>query len=117
MNKEFNEAYGIDVIDASIIDVHPDAQLQQTIDDRVKAMQHKQQAEAEQETVKVQNETKLLEARADAEKLKIEAEAEAEANSIISASITENLIRMKEADARMKHGWITVQGADTVVTN
>lgn len=30
--------YGIEVIDASIIDVHPDSQLQQTIDDRVKAM-------------------------------------------------------------------------------
>jgi len=33
--KEFSDAYGIQVIDASIIDVHPDAQLQQTIDNRV----------------------------------------------------------------------------------
>lgn len=23
---------------------------------------------------------------------------------------------MKEAEARLKHGWITVQGSDTVVT-
>lgn len=117
LNAELGDAYGIEVIDASIIDVHPDAQLQQTIDDRVKAMQRKQQAEAEQETIKVQNETKILEAKADAEKREIEANAEAEANRVVSASITENLIRMKEAEARMEHGWVTVQGAGTVVAN
>jgi len=117
LNKEFTEAYGIEVLDASIIDVHPDAQLQQTIDDRVKAMQRKQQAEAEQETIKVQNETKILEAEAAAKAKLIEAEAEADANKIIAASITDPLIQMKEAEARMEHGWVTVQGAGaTVVT-
>lgn len=65
----------------------------------------------------MQNETKILEAKADAEKLQIEAKAEADANAVISASITENLIRMKEAEARMEHGWITVQGANSVVTS
>ena len=44
------------------------------------------------------------------------AQAEAEANRIVSDSITDNLIKMKEAEAREKHGWVTVQGADTVVT-
>ena len=39
LNKEFKETYGIEVIDASIIDVHPDAQLQQAIDARVQALQ------------------------------------------------------------------------------
>ena len=46
----------------------------------------------------------------------IEANAEAEANRVIAASITDELIKMKEAEARMEHGWITVQGAGTVVT-
>ena len=46
----------------------------------------------------------------------IEAEAEAESNRTIAASITDELIRMKEAEARMEHGWVTVQGANTVVT-
>lgn len=116
LNKELGPAYGIQVIDASIIDVHPDAQLQQTIDDRVKAMQRKQQAEAEQETIKVQNETKILEAEAAAKARQIEAEAEANANRTIAASITPELIQMKEAEARMEHGWVTVQGSGTVVT-
>lgn len=116
LDKELGAAYGIQVIDASIIDVHPDAQLQQTIDDRVKAMQRKQQAEAEQETIKVQNETKILEAETAAKARQIEAEAEASANRTIAASITPELIQMKEAEARMEHGWITVQGSGTVVT-
>lgn len=116
LNDKLGEEYGIEVIDASIIDVHPDSQLQQTIDDRVKAMQRKQQAEAEQETIKVQNETKILEARAAAEAKQIEADAEARANATISNSLTEALLRKMEMEARMEHGWVTVQGAGTVVT-
>lgn len=117
LNKELGEEFGIEVMDASIIDVHPDAQLQKTINDRVTAMQKKQQAEAEQETIKVQNQTRLLEAQAEADAKKIEAEGEAEANRIIAASITDGLLKKMEMEARMEHGWVTVQGADTVVTD
>ena len=117
LNEKLGEEYGIEVIDASIIDVHPDTQLQQTIDDRVKAMQRKQQAEAEQETIKVQNETKILEAEAAAKAKLIEAEAEANANRTISASLTDELLRQMEMEARMQHGWVTVQGASTAVVN
>lgn len=127
LNAEFNSDYGIEVLDASIIDVHPDKKLKSSIDARVKALQEKQQAKAEQEKLKVQKETEKIQAQADAEierinaqtkadKLKIQAEAEAEANKVVSSSITEELIRMKEAEARLKHGWVTVQGADAVVT-
>lgn len=128
LNAEFNSDYGIEVLDASIIDVHPDKKLKSSIDARVKALQEKQQAKAEQEKLKVQKETEKIQAQADAEierinaqtkadKLKIQAEAEAEANKVVSSSITEELIRMKEAEARLKHGWVTVQGADAVVTD
>ena len=128
LDKELGERYGITVTEASIIDVHPDEQLQKTIDERVTAMQKKQQAEAEQDTIKVQNETKLLQAQAEAEKKVIEAQAaadakliaakaEAEANKTIAGSITENLLKFEEMEARKEHGWVTVQGASTVVTN
>lgn len=116
LNKELSEEYGIEVIDASIIDVHPDEQLQQTINDRVKAMQRKQQAEAEQETIRVQNETKILEAEAAARAKQISADAEAKANRTISESLTDELLQKMEMEARMAHGWVTVQGAGTVVT-
>lgn len=116
LNKEFRSAYGIEVIDATIIDVHPDEQLQRTIDARVTALQNKQKAEAEQETAKVEAETALIKAQSEANIAIAKAQGEAEANRILAASITENLISMKEAEARLKHGWVTVQGADTVVT-
>ena len=45
------------------------------------------------------------------------AEAEAEAYRIKSSQITENLLRKWELDARKEHGWVTIQGANTVVTN
>ena len=117
LSEKLGDEFGIEVIDASIIDVHPDEQLQQTINDRVTAMQKKQQAEAEQETIKVQNQTKILEAQADAQAKQIAAEAEAKANSTISASLTDQLLKKMEMEARQKHGWVTVQGSDTVVTN
>lgn len=128
LNEEFGKAYGIEVLDASIIDVHPDDKLKAAIDDRVKALQEKQQAEAEQEKIKVQKETEKMQAEADAQiavtqaqakadKMRIEAQAEADANNLKSSSITPELIQMKEAEARLQHGWVTVQGANTVVAN
>lgn len=116
LTAELGEEFGIEVIDASIIDVHPDAQLQKTIDDRVTAMQKKQQAEAEQETIKVQNQTKILEAQAAAEAKQIAAEAEAKANETISNSISDNLLKKMEMEARQEHGWVTVHGGSVVTT-
>lgn len=116
LNKDFGDSYGIEVLDASIIDVHPDEKLREAIDNRVTALQQKQQAEAEQEKIKVEAQTKLIQAENDAAIKMKKAEAEAEANRVLAASITDELIRMKEAEARKEHGWVTVQGADAVVT-
>lgn len=116
LNKEFGKSYGMEVLDASIIDVHPDKQLRQTINNRVEALQKKQQAQAEQETAKVEAQTALIKAQNKAEIKVTEAKAEAEANRVKAASITPDLIKMKEAEARYKHGWVTVTGSDTVVT-
>lgn len=109
LNAELGKEFGIEVIDASIIDVHPDAQLQKTIQDRVTAMQKKQQAQAEQETIRVQNETKIMQAEADAKAAEIaaksaanikmiQAQAEADANKIIDASLTDKVIEKTMVD-------------------
>ena len=47
LNKDFHKKYGVEVLDASIVDVHPDKKLKQAIDNRVTALQEKQQAQAE----------------------------------------------------------------------
>ena len=116
LNNDFSKKYGIEVLDASIIDVHLDKSLKTAVENRVQALQKKQQAQAEQETVKVENETKLLQAKNDAEIKKTKAEAEAASNQTIAKSITKELIDMKLAEARLEHGWVTTQGAGAVVT-
>lgn len=126
--KDFKDKFGIEVMDASIIDVHPDNKLKEAIDNRVKALQEKQQAQAEQEKIKVEMDTakmktqkqlEINEAKAKSQaKIKLtQAQAEAKANKLKSASITDKLINMTNAEARLKHGWITVQGANAVVTS
>lgn len=116
LSEAFEKEYGIEVISASIVDVHPDERLQQTIEDRVTALQKKQQAQAEQETAKVEAETKKIQAQAEADAMIIKAKAEAENYRIKSEAITDKLLRKWELDARLQHGWVTIKGADTIVT-
>lgn len=115
LNDAFKKEYGIEVISASIVDVHPDERLQKTIEDRVTALQKKQQAQAEQETAKVEAETKKIKAQADADAMIIAAQAEADAYRIKSAEITDALLKKWELDARAKHGWIEIQGGTPIV--
>lgn len=115
LNDSFKKEYGIEVISASIVDVHPDERLQKTIEDRVTALQKKQQAQAEQETAKVEAETKKIKAQADADAMIIAAQAEADAYRIKSAEITDALLKKWELDARAKHGWVTIQGGTPIV--
>ena len=115
LNDSFREEYGIEVISASIVDVHPDERLQKTIEDRVTALQKKQQAQAEQETAKVEAETKKIKAQADADAMIIAAQAEAEAYRIKASQITDALLKKWELDARMQHGWVTIQGGTPIV--
>lgn len=115
LNEEFSKSYGMEILDASIIDVHPDKQLTETINNRVEALQRKQQAQAEQETAKVEAQTNLIKAQNEADIKVTEAKAEAEANRVKSDSITDRLIKMTEAEARLKHGWVTVNGANAVI--
>lgn len=116
LNNSFNDGFGIEVIDASIIDVHPDSKLKESIDNRVKATQEKQQAILEQEKIKVEAETALIKAQNDAKVKLQQAQAEAESNKMISQSISPELIQMKEAEARVKHGWVEIQGVNTIVS-
>ena len=117
LNVELAKEFGIEVFDASIIDAHPDEKLKKAIEERINAQQEKAKAEAVQEKVKVEAATKLIEAQNEATIAVTKAEAEAEANNKIAASITDELIRMKEAEARYIHGWVTVNGSNSVIAD
>ena len=117
LNEKLTKEYGINISSALIIDVQLDEALQEKVKAKEQAKQEAEKAELDKQTAIAQGEADKARAEAAAAVTITNAEAEAKANQILSASITENLIRMKEAEARLKHGWITVQGADTVVTD
>lgn len=117
LNEKLTSEYGINVSSALVIDVDLDDALKDKIRAKEQAKQDVEIAELNKQTALAQAETDKVKAQAEADIKVIEAKAEAESNRIISESITDNLIKMKEAEARLKHGWITVTGADTVVTN
>lgn len=113
------EEYGITISNVSLIDITVDQKTREAINAKITAQQ-------EAETQKINNQTAIDKAKADAEVQKTEAEAkanaelisaeaEAKANKKLSNSITDELIKMKEAEARLKHGWITISGADNTI--
>nr|DAJ72769.1 MAG TPA: High frequency of lysogenization C protein [Caudoviricetes sp.] len=120
LNKKF-EPYGITISNVSLINITVDEKTQEAINAKITAQQAA-------ETQEINNQTAIKKAKADAEKTRteaqakadaqlIEAKAQAEANKQLSSSITDELIRMKEAEARVKHGWVTINGTSTVVTD
>ena len=60
--------------------------------------------------MKVETETAKIKAKNEADIKILKVEVEAKANKVISNSITNELIRMTEAEARKEHGLVTVQG-------
>ena len=116
LNSKLNDEYGIQVASASIIDVQLDEELQAKVQAKEQAKQDAEKAELDKQTAIAQGEAAKAKAEADAQVTITNAQAEAEANRLISESITQELIDMKEAEARMEHGWVTVNGAGSVVT-
>lgn len=116
LNEKLTAEYGINVSSALIVDAQPDDTLMQKIRAKEQAKQDAEIAELNKQTALAQAETDKVKAQTEADVKMIEAQAEADANNVLSESITPELIQMKEAEARLKHGWVTVQGADTVVT-
>lgn len=127
LNTKLNEEYGINIASALIIDVQLDDTLQAKIQAKEQAKQDAEKAELDKQTAIAQGEAdkaqaeaeaavKKINAEADAEQTRIAAQAEADANNTINSSITDELIRLKEAEAREKHGWVTVQGGTVVTT-
>lgn len=85
-----------------------DAETQKSIDEIIKAGQEKEKAVLEAETAKTK-------ADSSAYQKVTAAQAEADANLKLSKSITPELIDLKEAEARLKHGWVTTQTGQAIV--
>ena len=123
IQKSLDEKYGKGVILINKVIING-AEFDKEYDNKIAK---KQQAQMDYEKQQIENKKNIEKAEADAtvkkttaqaeaDALKIAAEAEAEANKKVADSITQKLIEDKLAEARLKHGWVTVQGADNIVT-
>jgi len=124
LQASLDEKYGEDVIiinKVTISNTDFDDSYNQAIAEKQQAQiaYEKQQIENQTTLEKAQTEAeaKKIAAEADAEATKINAAAEAEANEELASSITQELIDMKLAEARLEHGWVTVQGVESIITD
>lgn len=116
LNAKMQKEYGINISSGLIIDVQLDEELQKKVQAKEQAKQDAEKAELDKKTAIAQGEANKAKAKAAKAVTITNAQAKAKANKIISESITDELIRMTEAEARKEHGWVTVQGAESVVT-
>ncbi|WP_101772349.1 SPFH domain-containing protein [Peptostreptococcus faecalis] len=109
--KQFSksvETKGFVVEDVTVGVPEVDKETQKSIDSIIQAGQENEKAKLESETLKTRADAKYY------EKVK-QAESEREANKKLSESITPEVIKLKEAEARLKHGWVEVQTGEAIV--
>ena len=115
--KKCLEPYGLVVESATIPRAEPDKAIKSAITERSKKAQEVEAAKQEQEKQKILAETKIIEAEGEAAAAIAKAEGEAKANKLISNSLTDELLEQMEMEARKKHGWVTIQGADNTIVD
>ena len=108
-------AYGVVVESATLPRTEPDKAIKQAITERSKKAQEVEAAKQEQEKQKILAQTKKIKAQGEAEAAVAKAKGEAEANRMIAKSMTPELLKKMEMEARLKHGWVEIQGSNTVV--
>ena len=114
--KDKFESYDLEFVSFTITDQDAGDEIETAIKNESVKQKEIDTAKQEKAKAEVEAETKKVQAQAEADTAVIKADGEAKANKIKSDSITDNLIRMKEAEAREKHGWVTVNGANGVIT-
>ena len=113
---------GIEFISINFIDTDAGPGIEAAIEKQAIAKQAVETAEEERQKAEIEAQKAVVTAEADkqaasikAETKLIEATAEAEANKKLSESITPQLIEKMEMEARLKHGWVTIQGGNPIV--
>lgn len=108
--------YNLEFVSFTITDQDAGDEIEQAIRDESVKQKQVDSARQDQEKAKIEAETKQIKAKAEADAEVIKAQGQAEANAKVAGSITEALIQMKEAEARLKHGWVEVITGGDVIT-
>jgi regulator of protease activity HflC (stomatin/prohibitin superfamily) len=123
LREEFAKS-GIEFYSITFVDTDAGAEIEQAIRNEAIAKKSVETAEQERLRIEIEAQQRIVLAKADQEKAQIDAEtkviqaqAEADANRILSDSITPELLDRMEMEARLQHGWVTVNGADGVIVD
>lgn len=115
-------ASGITFVSINFIDTDAGAGIEGAIEKQAIAKQAVEVAEQERQRAEIEAQKAVVTAEAEkqaasiiAETKLIEAQAEAEANKKLSESLTPQLIQKMEMEARLRHGWVTIQGGNAIV--
>jgi len=115
-------ASGIEFVSINFIDSDAGEAIEKAIQDQAVAKQAVETAEQQRQKSEIEAQKTVVEAKAEreaavikAEIRNIEAEAEAEVNRKMAESVTPLVIQRMEMQARLKWGWVTVQGGTPIV--
>lgn len=114
LRNELN-SFGILVESANFTQTRVDETVEVAITERAKASQDLEAEKQRKAKAEIEAERKRIEAEGEANAQIEKAKGEAEANRLISDSITPELIKRMEMEARKEHGWITTQGGTPIV--
>ena len=95
----------------------PDEATQQAIQQVVNRQQELEALKIDKQKAIEVAERQLIEAEGTANAQIEKAKGEAEANRVIQQSITPELLKKMEAEARIQHGWVEITGANGVIVD
>lgn len=110
------DAVGIEIETFNFSKIEPDAESLKAIQSLVDSQLKLEQLRIEKDQAQVTAEKQLVVANGNANAKIAEAQGEAKANAALQQSITPELLKKMEMEARLKWGWVTIQGAQAVVT-
>lgn len=112
-----SEGLGFMIADVTVGTPKLDEVTQKAIDERVKAAQELEKLNLETQIAQKEADKKKIEAKGKADAEVEVARGRAESIKLVTQSLTPEYIKFKEAEARMKFGWLTVNGADSVIVD
>lgn len=122
LNKAIKEAaqkyfkpYGIVIEEVSVTQMRLDTATEKAIQEVVDKQQELEKAKLQTKIAEEEGAAELKRAEATAQAKIVAAEGERKANEELSKSITPEILKKMEMEARLKHGWVEINGVNTTV--
>lgn len=115
--RNSSDDLGFMITDVTLGNPDVDKETQKAIDARVKAAQELEKLKLDKQIAQETAEKQKIEAQGNAQAKIVAAEGEAKANKLLEQSITPELLKKMELEARMKHGWVTIQGTNGLIVD